>query len=134
MAGDLVKLSVACDEHAPAAVREALAGLPGDDPRLGDAMLVASELVTNAVKHSGCRPDELLTVEIERGGGHLLIGVRDPGSSGTIAQLTEADAGFGGLGLRIVELLADQWGHERDDGYRVWARLPLAAGTVTVAG
>jgi anti-sigma regulatory factor (Ser/Thr protein kinase) len=134
MAGELLELRVACDERAPATVRGALAELPEESPIIGDAMLVASELVTNAVRHSGCRPDDVLDIAVTRQDEHLLISVRDPGASGRTAQLTEADAGFGGLGLRIVELLADRWGHERDDGYRVWARLPLADARVTVAG
>lgn len=134
MAGELVALSVPCDEHAPALVREALAELDESDPLLGDAMLVASELVTNAVRHSGCTPEELLHVQVVRYEGHLMIAVRDPGTSGAEARLIVADAGFTGLGLRVVESLSDRWGQERGDGYRVWAMLPYGPGGATLAG
>jgi serine/threonine-protein kinase RsbW len=103
-------------------VREAIRGL--DVGWLaGDAMLVASELVTNAVIHSGCVSQDLLEVRIQLNRDRLLISVRDPGSSGGAARLREDDDAFGGMGLRVVEQLARRWSSERADGHRVWAEL-----------
>jgi two-component sensor histidine kinase len=94
---------------------------------LGDAMLVASELVTNAVRHSLCTEDELLSVTISRD-GRLRISVLDPGGSGKSAEIADRPLELGGLGLKVVEQLATDWGSERYvDGYRVWAELELPA-------
>jgi anti-sigma regulatory factor (Ser/Thr protein kinase) len=123
--GVLVELELPCDEHAPAAAREALAQVSDGDPVFGDAMLVASELITNAVQHSGCRTEDRLEVVMARREGHLIITVLDPGASGGTAQVAGPDASFGGLGLMVVQQLVSDWGEERGDGYRVWARLPV---------
>ena len=122
---EILSVDVACDAGAPGAVRSALAGLAclGDDH--DDVMLVASELVTNAVVHSGCIHDDLLAVRASISGDQLTISVHDPGVSEQAAQ-PRGDAGAGGgWGLRIVEKLATRWGSHRNDGYRVWAELPL---------
>lgn len=124
--GLLLELKLRCDEHAPGMVREALAGVSEGQPAFGDAMLVASELVTNAVRHSGGLGDDRLEVLAARRGDDLIISVTDPGSSGDTARPKgPTDNGFEGLGLLIVQQLATQWGEERSNGYRVWARVPL---------
>jgi anti-sigma regulatory factor (Ser/Thr protein kinase) len=124
MQGDSVDLrfTLPCDSQAPTVVREALRQLE-IGWILGDAMLVASELVTNAVIHSGCEPEEVIEVCLELNRDRLLISVRDPGSSGTGVRLREDDDAFGGMGLRVVEQLARRWSSERADGHRVWAEL-----------
>jgi anti-sigma regulatory factor (Ser/Thr protein kinase) len=79
--------------------------------------------VTNAVLHSGCGGDHLLQVRARRRPDRLLISVHDPGLSGQSASLKESD--FGLWGLHIIERLAQRWGCERPDGYRVWAELAV---------
>jgi serine/threonine-protein kinase RsbW len=123
----LVELELPCDEHAPGAVREALAQVSDADPVFGDAMLVASELITNAVRHSGCRAEDRLEVLVDRREGHLIVSVLDPGASGGTARAAGQEAGLDGLGLMVVQQLASEWGEERGDGYRVWARLRLSS-------
>ena len=54
---------------------------------LGDVALVASELVMNAVLHSGCTTDHLLNVRASLDPEGLLISVQDPGISGTGAKV-----------------------------------------------
>jgi anti-sigma regulatory factor (Ser/Thr protein kinase) len=120
-------LKLPCNDEAPAAVRNALRGLHGVGWTVGDAMLVASELVSNAVVHSGACPEDLLTVHVKLGAGRLLISVRDPGISGLVAKPRPEDDQFGGLGLRLVEQLSERWGAERRRGQRVWAELALPA-------
>lgn len=126
--GALVDVRLPCDEYAPGAVREALAQVSDGDPVFGDAMLVASELTTNAVRHSGGRADDQLKVLVARREGHLIISVLDPGASGGTARAAGLDSGFGGWGLMVVQQLASEWGEERGHGYRVWAQLPLRSG------
>ena len=124
----LLGLEVPCDRITPGAVREALAEIEDVGWVLGDAMLVASELVTNAVVHSGCTPEETIEVEIVRSTDGLVISVTDPGHTGTDAAMTQHDeTGAGGLGLRVVDQIALRWGAERDGGYTVWAELPITS-------
>ena len=87
-------------------------------------MLVASELVNNAVIHSGCMPHHELEVRASRRDGQLTLSVRDPGLSESRAgPVPPADRKVGGWGLQIVEALCERWGEERDHGYRVWAEI-----------
>lgn len=123
---DLLCLDVPCNENAPAVVRGALAELEPGQWSPADGLLVASELVTNAVMHSGCAADHTLNVRASLRGERLLISVHDPGLSGEDAQPRDPERPEpGGWGLRIIEQLAERWGAERPDGYRVWAELPI---------
>jgi len=122
---DLLSLNIPCDVRAPAVVRGALAELHKDDWSLHDGLLVASELVTNAVLHSGCEADQRLEVRASLGDDRLLISVHDPGFSGGRAQPRAETSEPGGWGLRIVEQLSRRWGAERPDGYLVWAELAV---------
>lgn len=125
---DLLSLEVPCDVHAPVTVRDALAEVHDGAWSLEDGRLVASELVTNAVRHSGCADEHRLKIEVRRREGRLLISVHDPGLSGQPALPAGDDRPEpGGWGLRIIEQLSEAWGAERPDGYRVWAE--LAAGS-----
>ena len=95
---------------------------------LGDALLVASELVTNAVRHSRCTQSQQLSVWASCGEHRLRIAVLDPGLSDRSAAVVERPAETGGLGLKVVEELSEKWGAERSqDGYTVWAEVALAA-------
>jgi serine/threonine-protein kinase RsbW len=125
---EVLTLDVRCDVAAPRRVREALRHIDGIGSSLGDALLVASELVTNALRHSGCNEAEYIHVRVHRARDGLRISVRDPGGSGKSATAARpAELGAGGLGLWLVEQSARSWGTERSHGYRVWAELPAAA-------
>lgn len=119
-----LELDVPCDEHAPGIVRQALSDVPDAPWAIGDAMLVASELVTNAVLHSGCKDDHDIKVSVGIREERLVIAVVDPGLSGGDARMRENPT-FGGFGLQIVDQLADNWGSERTHGHRVWAEVAL---------
>jgi anti-sigma regulatory factor (Ser/Thr protein kinase) len=126
--GDVLSLEVPCDRDAPGTVRQALLDLDSLGWVVGDVMLVASELVTNAVLHSGCLDEHRLKVRACLSAGHIRISVWDPGLSGRTARVeTAVRRDAGGWGLQIVDQLAAEWGAERGDGYRVWAKLPLSA-------
>ncbi len=121
-------LTVPCAPSASAAVREGLSRLDELDWILGDVMLVASELVNNAVVHSGGTPHQEIQVRASRRGSRLTVSVRDPGISGLSAGAKpNTDLRAGGWGLHIVEALCERWGEEREDGYRVWADIDLSA-------
>jgi anti-anti-sigma regulatory factor/anti-sigma regulatory factor (Ser/Thr protein kinase) len=87
------------------------------------AVLVASELVTNAVVHA--RTDLRLRVELR--GDLLHLAVRD-GSPRLLRLVTIPDPeAEGGRGLWLVEQLARAWGVNRhpDGGKVVWCTLKL---------
>jgi anti-anti-sigma regulatory factor/anti-sigma regulatory factor (Ser/Thr protein kinase) len=94
------------------------------DPTLVDrAVLVAGELVTNAVVHA--RTELRLRVELH--GDRLHLAVRD-GSPRLLRLVTIPHAGAeGGRGLWLVEQLARAWGVNRhpDGGKVVWCVLHL---------
>jgi serine/threonine-protein kinase RsbW len=127
-AHDLLGLDLPCDAHAPLIARDALAEVHDGGWSLDDGRLVASELVGNAVRHSGCEVEHRLRIEVRRREGRLLISVHDPGLSGQGARPGGDDPGEpGGWGLRIIQQLSEAWGAERPDGYRVWAELSIRA-------
>jgi anti-sigma regulatory factor (Ser/Thr protein kinase) len=86
-----------------------------DDERAGDLALVYTELITNAVRHSGVGPEGTVEVRLTLGAGGISGSVTDGGRgfpAGTAADHPRVD---GGLGLFIVERLVRCWGveHER---------------------
>jgi hypothetical protein len=119
---ELLSLSLPCDPRAPGAVRDALGRSEDIGWVRGDATLVANELVTNAVLHSGCSEDHMIEVRVDVRAERLRISVRDPGTSGHEAAVRSGQP-VGGWGLQIVDQLAERWGSERAEGYQVWAEL-----------
>jgi anti-sigma regulatory factor (Ser/Thr protein kinase) len=125
---EVLALVVPCNQDAPRVVRAALRRFDSLGWVVGDIMLVASEIVTNAVRHSGCLREHVLTVRASLNRDRMTISVRDPGLSGGDAQPPPTVVvGGSGWGLRIVERLAIRWGTERDHGYHVWAEVPVGA-------
>jgi anti-sigma regulatory factor (Ser/Thr protein kinase) len=122
---ELLRRVLPCDATAPHLVREALAALDALQPLPTDALLIASELVTNAVLHSGCDASDEVEVVAESLPGGLRIEVSDPGRSGSAPSLKPHTEKPGGIGLQIVDSLARRWGAERGGRMRVWAELPL---------
>ncbi|MGI5374983.1 ATP-binding protein [Streptomyces sp. CA-251387] len=101
-------------------VRTALATW-GLDHLDDDGTLIMSELVTNAVRHSGspaCR-----AIVTRPAPDRVRLAVTD--RSRTMPDLMDAppDA-VGGRGLALVDSIADRWGSDRMHwGKRVWAEL-----------
>jgi anti-sigma regulatory factor (Ser/Thr protein kinase) len=126
---EILSLEVQCRRSAPAVVRAALGEIRGLGPARDDLILVASELVSNAVVHSGGSPADTIQVRAILTREGVSISVRDPGLSADSPQLrTEEALAAGGQGLRIVEQLAHRWGFERDRGHRVWAEVHVPSG------
>lgn len=85
-----------------------------------DALLVVSELVTNAAAYAnGCQ--ELVLTAAER---TLRIDVFDASAELPHPRTEFRPEAPGGHGLRIVRLLTDRWGsYTRDSGKVVWAEI-----------
>src|SRR5207245_1121097 len=89
-----------------------------------DALLVVSELTTNALIHSGCAADEYLELWADCTPDRLRITVCDVGRSGQDpVRRTPDDSRPGGMGLAVIEEIAVRWGAERDGQLQVWAEL-----------
>jgi anti-sigma regulatory factor (Ser/Thr protein kinase) len=71
-----------------------------------DAVLLVSELVGNAVRHTGARTFGL---RMRRRRGWLRIEVRDP-SRGLPCLMPVQDMDISGRGLFLVDKLSDRWG------------------------
>ncbi len=84
------------------------------------AELLVSELVGNAVRHTGCR---LLEVSVRLTDGRVRVAVRD-GSRSLPVVINTGASEEGGRGLALVDALADSWGAlEVPFGKVVWAEL-----------
>src|SRR5436305_2948102 len=117
---EILRLRLRCDVSAPARARKALERLSEIHPVRQDALLVASELTTNAVLHSGAAPNGRIEVCAELVPDGLRIEVIDEGRSGDTPHTRESDiARPGGFGLPVVEAIAHRWGSERLQGTRV---------------
>ncbi|GAA1146298.1 hypothetical protein F4556_003758 [Kitasatospora gansuensis] len=110
-------------QTARALVSAALAGWEVADLEAA-ALLVASELVTNAVVHTGCR-----TIGLSLRLDHrvLRIGVRDS-SPAVPVLLPLTDSLTGGRGLAVVAASSVAWGMQpMPFGKLVWAELARPA-------
>jgi serine/threonine-protein kinase RsbW len=96
--------------------------------RTDDALLLVTELVTNAVRHSdsGRYSGGRISVTVAHHDGTLHIGVIDAGSTGHQPRLcpdVSPDSG-GGRGLWLVQELATDWGwYDTLSGRVVWLQL-----------
>lgn len=87
-------------------------------PAAEDAVMVVSELVTNAMLHSRSSHG-MLTVHSERYPRYAWLEVTDAGG-----DWQPGGGGDGGRGLSIVAALAAEWGIDGDArGRTVWARI-----------
>jgi serine phosphatase RsbU (regulator of sigma subunit)/anti-sigma regulatory factor (Ser/Thr protein kinase) len=106
---------------ARAFVRGSLGTWHADEDVVQNAELVVSELVTNAVTHTGTAPGLVLAREP----GLLRISVSDSSTRHPSPRDAEPDA-VGGRGMGIVDVLARAWGTTpTGEGKEVWAELPL---------
>ena len=83
----------------------------GPCPVLDEAVLLVSELATNAVEHTATGNVGRFDVTICQGQTSLLIAIKDDGSS-KMPLPRPADAlAEDGRGLGLVDLVADRWGY-----------------------
>jgi len=122
-------LPVRHDAASAAVVRHELAAdlrrLRIDPVCIDDVVLVASELVSNAVRHGTPVAARKIDVTWDFDADGVVIRVED----GSALQPKPKRAGTReteGRGLAIVAAIADDWGVEKTArGKRVWARVPV---------
>jgi two-component sensor histidine kinase len=127
--------SVVLLPHAPSSVGVARRRLGADlrahgvpEAVVGDAILVVSELLSNAIKYArplhGARVRVSWAVHEET----LEVAIADGGGPTRPHQIKHSVSAPGGRGLDIVERLSRGWGvHDDEQGTTVGAVLPAAA-------
>ncbi|GAA1021454.1 hypothetical protein Aple_073740 [Acrocarpospora pleiomorpha] len=93
-------------------IHNLVAGWAND--RLDDALLLTTELVSNAILHSdsGRDPDGRITVEVFNVDGFIQVQVIDQGSARSVPYVVaDPEQRCSGFGLRLVEEIASEWGH-----------------------
>ncbi len=81
------------------------------DELVTEAVLIASELVTNAVRHGGCCSGDSNPVELawQRQASRIVCVVTDCNSQPPVLGAADQDA-ESGRGLQVVQALAATWG------------------------
>lgn len=120
---------------APASVAVARQRLAADlssagifEAAVGDAVLVVSELLSNAIRHARPLPGANVQVAWALGDDAIEVAVSDGGAATNPARTHASVSALGGRGLDIVEYVARRWGVRSDDsGQTVWAVLSAPA-------
>jgi anti-sigma regulatory factor (Ser/Thr protein kinase) len=128
--------SVVLLPHAPASVVTGRCHITTDlrdagvvTPAIGDAILVVSELLTNAILHARPLPGAQVLMAWALRERSLEVAVSDGGSMTRPRTAQASLSSIGGRGLSIVECLSSRWGVLPSDfGLTVWAIVPTPAG------
>lgn len=108
-------------------------GIRADEPLAETLLLLISELVTNAVVHTGCPVvlRMLVPQPAREDAGTVRVEVADT-SARPPARRQARGADTGGRGLELVDGLADRWGWQREDGGKhIWCEVDRATTTLT---
>jgi anti-sigma regulatory factor (Ser/Thr protein kinase) len=116
---EALTMELPSDAETPLQVRRSLSGiLPEwvDDETRARALLLASELVTNAVRHGGDSSRVTLSCDSDE----VRVAVADTNTA--LPRVLAPDPEHqGGLGMWLIEHLADEWGVDPGpDGKVVW--------------
>jgi anti-sigma regulatory factor (Ser/Thr protein kinase) len=104
---------------------------PVDEDVRDTALLLASELVTNAILHAHTPVQVEILVDDE----HALVCVADRLPGVVLAARDRSHDRRGGRGLALVADLSEQWGTtDVAGGKTVWFTLPLALAASSPAG
>ena len=121
-----LRLTLARDVRAPGIARAAVSeqlDAAGIDGSLGQTIvLLVSEVVSNAVRHSSGPADSDIGFEAEISDRLVRVAVTDAGSGFTPRRRDPERLGDG-YGLYLLEKASTRWGVERDGGTTVWFEL-----------
>jgi anti-sigma regulatory factor (Ser/Thr protein kinase) len=128
--GKLAEIALPADERAPGAARiiiaQCLAGLVAPEV-LDNTQLLATELVTNSVRHGELHAGDAAIVRVYLADDAVRVDVENPGTAGVVAS-NGSDTRIGrGFGLELVGDLAVRWGIRRDRNTHVWFEIERQA-------
>lgn len=120
---------------APASVAVARSRLAADlsaagifETAAGDAVLVVSELLSNAIRHARPLAGASVQVAWDVQPDSIEVEVSDGGGPTTPERTHASVSALGGRGLDIVDYVASTWGVRADNSRQtVWAVLPAPA-------
>jgi len=119
--------AVSTGRDAPSAVRDALRERGAHLPRQmrDDLLLLLTEVVTNAVRHSGATKGDPIRVALSENRDCIRAEVTDPGTGFAKPERLVPDlTRTGGLGLVLVDRLSRAWGTRKTPrGWLVWFEL-----------
>jgi anti-sigma regulatory factor (Ser/Thr protein kinase) len=122
-----LRLELRRDVHAPALARSAVSEQLtafGIDGSLGQTVvLLVSEVVSNAVRHSAAAADAAISLASTVTEQAVRVAVTDAGE-GFEPRPRDPDRLGEGYGLYLVGKAASSWGVESDGGTTVWFELP----------
>ncbi|HEX8122650.1 MAG TPA: ATP-binding protein [Solirubrobacteraceae bacterium] len=102
---------------AVGAARRTLVQKGLDDDLTHTVCLLASEAVTNSIRHAGLKETDRIVLAARMAPEFVRVEVRDPGN-GFDPEIRHQASGYG---LRMLEMLASRWGVDRhESGCRVW--------------
>jgi anti-sigma regulatory factor (Ser/Thr protein kinase) len=124
------QIDVIAGPEAAAVARTAVAGagVRQLETRIDDVQLAISEVVTNAVRHGRLREGvDAVRVIVGVDGNSVRVTVEQPTTAAGVQikepRLEQDDPG--GLGMRIVDRVSDDWGHDAGPPGRVWFEFHL---------
>ncbi|MBT3154752.1 ATP-binding protein [Streptomyces sp. CHD11] len=109
--------------------RLAGSGIRADEPLAEILILLVSELVTNAVVHTGCPAVLRLSLPDAEAAEEAIVRleVADRSDRAPVPRCVDGES-TGGRGLALVDGLADRWGWSAEGvGKRIWCELDRCA-------
>jgi anti-sigma regulatory factor (Ser/Thr protein kinase) len=131
-AGDPRSVTIPAVPEQVRAARAFVSGALGEScAQMDVALLLASELVTNSVEHSGSAvAGGVVTVTVAAGDKVVRVEVTDRGGDGVPVLPPASGVADGeaesGRGMRLVDALSARWGYQRGGGLATtWFELAL---------
>lgn len=93
-----------------------------DPTTVGDAELLVSELITNAVRHAALKPGDDIKVRIRAEDDSICVEVTDPGDGFAPEVIAPNEDRTGGFGLFLLDRMSRAWGIARPPT-RIWFEL-----------
>ena len=120
------KIELVPDLSAPGAARRCVRALEGIPQAIhDDLVLLATEVVTNSVRHAEVLPDDRIFMVVTQTGSRVRVEVTDPGRGRAFGPKAPDVTATGGRGLLLVKELSDAWGIHRNATTCVWFELNL---------
>ena len=124
----MVELTLPPEPRAAAVARSHVRDLALDEETAEVVSLLVTELVTNAVRHGRVTDGTRITLHLDvADDGLVRVDVVNDGPVFEAAPRTREVDVAGGLGLQLVDKLAERWGVEGNGSTKVWLAVKRAA-------